>query len=168
MSLGVTNERGTVILPAASQQWQLLYVRHGDRVMARLPIISGASDQYTVELPSDDVRLAAAGFLGTFRQEMIDTVARRQILAARIRRLMATGKFDEAQSLLVELRSLPTAGEFTKRLNEAQIALRADDGRSQQLIEQMFAQTRQMLAQYLDPGEVDALSKQLDASRAAG
>ena len=166
--LARTNEQGIAELPASSQPWQMLYVRHGDRVLARLPMVAGASRQHVAELPSDDDRLAAAGFIAAFRQEVIDTLARRQILITRVRRRMFSGEFDQAQELLDQLRSLETADDFSDRLNDARRTLRADNARAQQSIHEMFQETEQMLKRYLDPDEVESLAQQLAAAQREG
>ena len=166
--VGRTGDDGSTVLGPSAEPWRVLYVRHGDRFLARLPMIAGWSDHYLVTLPSDDVRLAAEGFVSAFRQEIVDTVARRQILATRIRRRIADGQFDEAQALLEEFRQLAGARQFGQRMDAARAELVADNTRAQQLIDQMFNETRQTLQRYLTAGEADALAKQLAAARAEG
>jgi len=163
-----TDAAGSARLPPADERWRKLYVRHGDRLLARLPIVTGWSDDYTVEMPSDDIRLAAEGFVSALRQELIDTVARRRILAARIRRRIAAGQFDEAEDLLADFRTLATARDFARRLDQAQSELVADNARAQQLIDQMFSETRGVLQRYLDPDEAEALATQIARAKAEG
>lgn len=166
--LGETDAAGIATLPPAEEAWRLLYVRHGDRLLARLPIIRGARGRYDVPLHSDDARLAAAGFAAALRQEIIDTLARRQLLATRIHRRIAEGRLDDAQTLLDEFRRLDSARQFQQRLADARRELFADNARSQQLIDQMFAEIRDAAARYLDPDEPSALETELSQARAAG
>ncbi len=163
--LARTDAAGRASLPASDDPFEILFVRHGDRILARLPMVAGWSDFYSVALPSDDVRLAAEGFIAALRQQVVDTVARRQLLATRIRNRIAQGRFGDAESLLEEFRQLESGREFHRRLGDARAELVADNARAQQLIDEMFAETRQVIDRYLDPDEASVLARQLSSAK---
>jgi hypothetical protein len=165
--LGRTNQQGRVEIPPAAAPFRLLYVRHGDRVLARLPIIPGWQGQVTAPINSDDARLAAAAFIATLRQEIVDTVARRQILAARLQRRIAASELDDAQKLLTEFQRLPTPHDFASRLQTAKPQFAGGHPRGQEHIDKLFADASEALRQYLDPQELDRLETQLAQAKAA-
>lgn len=160
-----TDNHGAAEVPADQHAWRLFYVRHGEQTLARLPIITGYQDQIVVSLPNNDVRLRAEGFVAALKQEVVDTVARRQILAARLRQRMAAKQFDGAQAALDELLRLTDADEFDQRLQTARTKLVGDNARAQQHIDNLFRETRQSLARYLDPSEIKRLETQLTEAR---
>lgn len=160
-----TNAQGVAVIAADARPWRLLYVRQGEHLLARLPLVTGQQREILVSLPSNDVRLRAEGFVAALRQAVIDTVARRQILAARLRQRIAAGQMDEAQRVLEELQRLPTSRQFTERLQAARTQLVADNARAQQHIEELLRDTQVSLTQYLDPSEIDRLETQLTQAR---
>ncbi|MCA9271044.1 MAG: hypothetical protein KDA41_21330 [Planctomycetales bacterium] len=163
--VGRTDGRGQVDVAASEAAWRMLYVRHGERLLARLPLIVGWRQEVTVPLASDDKRLEAEAFVTALRQDVIDTVARRQILAARIRRRIAEEKFDEAAELLRSMTQLTPFYEFDRRLQAAKATMASDQPRTQQLIDELFTKTESVLRRYLDPEDVARLQSQLAQAR---
>lgn len=84
----------------------LYYIKNGETLLARLPIITGYRDSEKADLPDDRRRLQAEAFLKGIQGEILDLVVRRKILDARIRRKIDEGKLDEASSLLDELKKV--------------------------------------------------------------
>jgi hypothetical protein len=160
-----TDALGGAEIAPDDRPWRLIYVRHGEQLLARLPIITGYEQEIVVPLADGDVRLRAEGFVAALKQEVVDTVARRQILAARLRQRLAAKQFDEAHKLLDELQHLTDANKFGQRLQTAQMKLVGENVRTQQHIDSLFRETRQSLARYLDPQEIERLETQLAEAR---
>jgi hypothetical protein len=165
--IGRTDFRGAVELAADRRSWRMIYVRQGDHLLARLPIIVGWEPEVTVSLPSNDVRLRAEGFAAALQEEVIDTVARRQILAARLKQRLAAGDYDDAEKILGQLQRLATSRQFEQRLQQARTQFVGENARVQQHIDALFLSTRQSLARYLDPKEIERYETQLAEARRA-
>ena len=163
--LGRTAADGAVDILPDDRPWRVLYVRHGEQLLARLPIITGYEPEIVVSLANSDVRLRAEGFVAALKREVVDTVARRQILAAQLRQHMAAKRFDEAREVLDQMQRLTDAEEFDQRLQSARTKLVGDNARTQQHIDSLFHETRQSLTRYLDPGEIKRLETQLAEAR---
>lgn len=161
VSLGRTDESGVVEIPPPDRPWRLLYIRHGGQLLARLPLVTGWRRELQVPLRSDDMRLEAEGFITAIKQEIVDAVARRQILAGQVRRRIADGQFDEAEELLLQFHKLDGRRDFQVRLQSAKAQMIADNARAQQHIDAMFTEAEQVLTRYLDPQQLDRLTAQL-------
>ena len=70
---------------------RLIYVKNGAHLVARIPVVPGYRPLETVPLASDDKRLEAEAFVKGMESTVMDLVARREILAARIRRASRRG-----------------------------------------------------------------------------
>jgi uncharacterized protein HemY len=121
-----------------------------------------------VPLANDDIRLAAQSVVASLKQDVVDTVARRQIVATRFRGRLAAGEFDDAEKLLAEFRQLHDHREFDRRLAASKADHIADNARAQQHIDAMFAETQQVLRRYLDPQEFQRMQSQLAQARRGG
>ena len=84
----------------------LYYIKNGETLLARLPIITGYRESEKADLPDDRRRLQAEAFLKGIQGEILDLVVRRKILDARIRKKIDEGKLDEASTLLDELKKV--------------------------------------------------------------
>jgi len=84
----------------------LYYIKNGETLLARLPIITGYRESEKADLPDDRRRLQAEAFLKGIQGEILDLVVRRKILDARIRKKIDEGKLDEATTLLDELKKV--------------------------------------------------------------
>ena len=135
----------------------LYYVKHGSTLLARLPVVTGQNAVEFAELPDDRRRLEAEAFVKGIQSEMLDLVARRQILAARIKQQVEAKNKSSALQLLKELQAEKSYDTMSETLDTVQRrVLSSDRGPippvSQKRIDQMFNLTRQMLQRYLqDP-----------------
>ncbi len=92
LRLGLTDWRGMIDIEQSDLPLRLIYVKNGAHLVARIPVVPGYQPLETVPLPSDDKRLEAEAFVKGMESTVMDLVARREILAARIRRRIAEGK----------------------------------------------------------------------------
>ncbi len=149
-----------------AQPVQVLFVRNGQQVLGKLPIVPGAQALLVAPLRNDDLRLEAEGFLLGVQDSLVDLVAQREVLAARIRREIESGELDKADELLRQLRRLDTQEDFARRVQQRKQTLSSGDAQVQQKIDELFAQTRSLLGKYLNQEQVDALSRAIEAARA--
>lgn len=146
----------------------LLYVKNGETLLARLPIVVGLQPLFVAEVPDDSRRLEAEAFLRGLQSEVVDLVALRQVAAARVRLRMEEGKLDQAKLLVDELRQLKDYEKMARDLDNVQRqVLDPASGPltpvAQLRIEKMFQQTRELLQKYLQNDLVQKVEKELDA-----
>lgn len=171
--LGLTDWRGTIEVPPGETPLRLVYVKNGTHLIARLPIVPGYLPRVTAEIPSDDKRLEVEAFVKGMENTVMDLVAQREILAARIERRIDQGKLESARKLLDEMKSLLTRNQLEKMLvNRQQTILDSADQRQQQRIDRLLSGTRILLNKYLSPDRLVALERRMQqaerASNAAG
>jgi hypothetical protein len=134
-------------------------------LLARLPIVPGLDEELSAELPNDDQRLQAEGFVKGLQHHVMDLVARRELYAARFRRYLKEKKLDEAKELLEEFRALETRSDLTRQLDQQEQRVRSPDRRVQAKIDQLFTDTRQLLTRFLDPRTSNQLAEELLRAR---
>jgi hypothetical protein len=144
----------------------LYYIKNGETLLARLPIITGYRELEKADLPDDRRRLQAEGFLKGLQGEVLDVVARRKILEARIRRKLDEGKLDDAASLVDELRKVKNYEEMSAQIQGIQRrAFATESGYVPapvvERIDRMLNSTRSLMAQYLQTDLVRELEVKL-------
>lgn len=145
--LGVTDERGRVVLPGGQGNVALLLVRHGQQLLARLPLVPGQSGPLEVALPDDDPRLIAQALSQSIIVRSLDLVALREVLAARFRALVRAGQPEEARQLLESLRRLPSRSDLSRDLERFRQQISSPDRLTQARIDRLFAETQKVLLQ---------------------
>jgi hypothetical protein len=159
--IGSTDWRGVIDIPKDDRLLRLVYVRNGGRLLARLPMVPGLDEELSVELPNDDQRLQAEGFVKGLQHHVMDLVARRELYVARFRRHLKNNELDEAKALLEEFRALETRSDLTRQLDQQEQRVRSPDRRVQAKIDQLFTDTRQLLTRFLDPRTSNQLAEEL-------
>ncbi len=76
----------------------LYYVKNGDVILARLPIVHGMQAQEVAELPDDSRRLEAEALLRGLQGEIIDVVARRKIFEMKIDKRIKDDRIEDARN----------------------------------------------------------------------
>jgi hypothetical protein len=148
-----------------------LFIRNGGELLARMPIVPGAAPQIVVPLPDDDARLAAETRLAALREDLVDVVARRNILMARVRQKIAGGEFQAARPLMNALDQLPGRPQFAQRVDRVALQNRAGDPQVQRKIDQLVAGTQAAIGQYLDMRPIRELQeefRQAERAQSAG
>jgi len=159
--VGRTNRDGTVRVSPGKTPIQLLTLRSGGQLLARLPVVPGDTPLLEIPLPDDDLRLQAESRLLAMREELIDLVARRNILMARVRQKIKKGEFPQAQQLLGQLDELPGRAQFNQALSKQERMHHAEDPQVQKKIDRLFAQTRALLGRFLDSRPISELHTEL-------
>ena len=133
--------------------------------MARLPVIPGIHHPLDVPLPDDNPRLKAEATLIALRENLIDLVARRNILLARIRKQIDSDKLDEASRLLNQFEELEGRAQFNRELNKQEQLHRSTDPQIQHRIDKLFRETRVVLGHFLDARAASKLRDELNAAQ---
>lgn len=131
-----------------------LYVKSGDVVLARLPVVPGISPLEKAELADDSRRLEAEAFMRGFQGEILDLIGLRTLLSTRVTRLVAQNKMKEAEKALVELRSLKDYSEMVEGLDRLQRKVLDESNGPVSLgaksrIDRLFQSTREMMQKFL-------------------
>lgn len=161
--LGLTDWRGLIDITPDAFLLRIVYVKNGDHLIARLPIVPGYENQQSIQLPSDDQRLEAEAFVKGIENMVMDLVARRAILAARIRRRLKEKRIADARQLLAEIKTFRTRDDLEAMIASRQTtSLRSTDPREQQRIDQMLSGTRILLNKYLNPDKLVTLQREVE------
>lgn len=165
--LGFSDSSGGIDIPLGKSPLQLVYVRHGQQMLARIPIVPGLVPRQTLSLTDDDPRLAAEGYFVSMQNNVMDVVARRELLAARIRARLEKRDFEKAQQMLQELRALTGRADLLRQVEQQQSRFAAGDKAVQNKVDKMFAELRKLLAKHLDPKLVDQVAAEINAAKKA-
>ncbi|HEY3392084.1 MAG TPA: hypothetical protein VGK58_05215 [Lacipirellulaceae bacterium] len=163
--IGTSDSNGRITVRAGAHPVQTLFVKHGGQLLAKLPVVPGAESEIKVPLPDDDMRLEAEARLAAMREELVDVVARRNILMARARQKIEEKNFEAAQELMRSVDQLPGRSQFNLTLTTASRLLRSDDPQIQRRIDQLFQATQMVLTQYLDARPISELHEELRAAQ---
>jgi hypothetical protein len=163
--LGATGRDGTLDIPPAKEKVRILIVKNGGRLLARLPVVPGVQPEIDVPLPDDDARLAAETRLSALREDLIDVVARRNILMARVRQKIKSKDFEGAQKLILQINQLPGRAQFTLEIQNAARRVKSADPQIQRRIDHLFEGTQAALTQYLDTKPINALTEELRSAQ---
>jgi hypothetical protein len=167
--LGVTDEHGSFVVPRGDGSLETLVVKSGKQPLARLPLVPGYEETLTAAIVDDDGRLAAEGFVAALSSRVLDLVAQREILAARIRARVKEGKADEAQKLLDEFRRLDSRGALNRELDRFRQQVSTGDKVTQVRIDRVFADAqRLLLLKPLSDDLLAQLTREVAAVRAGG
>jgi hypothetical protein len=163
-AVGVSDLDGRVDLLPTSHPVQTLWIKSGELLLARLPVVWGLQTVVEVPLPEDPARIRAASDLQALRTDLVDLVARRNLLLARGRAAVADGDLTLARSIAMELDKLPTRAQFNQRIDSVANVAKSPDKLAQARIDMLVDQTRSVLGQYLDPREISKLHSQISGA----
>ncbi len=162
--VGRTNSAGELVIAPEAAAVDLLYIRLGADLVARAPVAFAGDRELVIALPDERPRIAATATVTALREELVDLVARRNILIARIEAQLDAGEADRARELLAELDRLPGRALFEQQLNRAEQVHHSADPRVQRRIEASFAAVRKLLAQFLSNDKSIELGGRLSAA----
>jgi hypothetical protein len=166
--LGTTDWRGRIELPQGDGSLQVLLVRSGRQLLARLPLVPGQAELLEAPLSDDDGRLQTEGAVAAMHSRALDLAARREIVAARFRAKLKERKFDEAQTLLDEFRKLDSRTDLSRSLDEQQQQVQASDRLTQQRIDKLLGEARTLLTvKALSDDMINTLAAELARARSA-
>lgn len=167
--IGASNPNGYVEIPTnPANAVRLLYVRSGGNLLARLPMVPGYEPASTARITNDSPRLLAEGYLEGWRDQLVDTMARRQILAQRVQRKIDAGDLESARKWLDELRTGRTVNElaFDLRTAKGQFLEGNLDATIKRRIDDLFEKGQRLVAQDKSVLVESNLSSQLEKASA--
>lgn len=164
--IGHTDWDGRLRVEKSDSAMRLLYVKNGGAVLARLPLVPGQTEMETADLIGDDIRLQAEAYIRGVQNAIIDLVAIRTLLAARIRLRLENGEIEEARELLEALRQEPSYEKIANDMAVAQTVIKSDNRSEQRKIDTMFGETRTLLVKHINPSLVRTLETEVAASKA--
>jgi hypothetical protein len=142
----------------------MLWIKSGELLLAKVPVVWGLADTVEIPLPEDPARIRAAADLQALRTDLVDLVARRNILLARGRAAVADGDLPLSRSLADELDKLPTRSQFNQRINMVAQVAKSRSPVAQSRIDMLVEETRSVLGQYLDPRELSGLRTAINSA----
>lgn len=164
--LGLTDSSGSVQVAPSGGEIVTLFLRSDGQLLAKVPVPPGAKPLIEVPIADDAARLRAQAELTALREQLIDIVARRNILMARARNRLEKGQFKEAREMLDQLDDLPGRSQFNQMISRAERSPHniSDDPRVKQKIENLFAQTRKLLGRFLAVRQISELRSEVNAA----
>ncbi|WP_230776612.1 hypothetical protein [Roseiconus lacunae] len=170
--VGRTDWNGRLVIPQSEDPLRLLYVKNGGAVLARLPVVPGNTPLEVADLTGDDIRLQAEAYIRGVQNAIIDLVAIRKLLAARIRMRLRRGEIEQAEEMLNTLRDRPTNEELANDMGRKQgLYLKEIGNRNanqRRKVDLMFKETREMLGKQINPTIIRELELDLETARANG
>lgn len=163
--LGNTNRDGEIIISPGESPVQFALVRSAGQWIARIPVVPGVDSLVEAPLVDDRKRLEAAARLAAIQEELVDVIARRKLIEARIKAHIRNKNLPEATKLLEELDKLPNLAYFQQqRLAKEALLVQSDEPRVQARIDKMFEATRAVVNEFLAPGLVQELRNEIAAA----
>lgn len=155
-SLGLTDEEGQVVVQRGIGPVEMLLLRSDGQLLAKVPVVPGNGQKTEIPIADDVARLLAQDELNAFKERLIDVVARRNILVARIRAQLKVGKLEGVDDFLEDLNALPDRARFDRQLTDVQntAAHKSENPRVQQKIDRMIADARRLLGRFLSVSDV--------------
>ncbi len=155
--VGRTDWDGRLRIDRTESVMRLLYVKNGGAVLARLPIVPGQNALQVADLVGDDQRLRAEAYLRGTQNAIVDLIAIRSLLAARVRLRLEKGQISEARELLEQLQAQPSYDAIAGDMGKKFVQIKGRNAGEQQRIDKMFAQTREMLVKNINSKMINDL-----------
>jgi hypothetical protein len=159
--LATSDAAGKVNIAPTDSPIEMLLIKHGSQLLAKLPIAASAEPLIKVPLPDDNARLAAEERLTALRENLIDIVVRRNIIISRAHQKIEKKDFAGAEALVRSLDELPDRNQFNLTLSTSAQSIRSEDPQIQRRIKQMFDATQTLATQFLDIKPINQLRDEL-------
>jgi hypothetical protein len=117
--VGTTDREGRVVLPAGfADELVLLRLLAGDaEPLVEFPALPGeVAEERTIPIVLKPLPVALEARLNALGDEIVDLIARRALLEARLKTRVDGNAWDDAKALLDEYRTLPPRSSFEQRL----------------------------------------------------
>jgi len=144
LSLGRSGADGIVEFPSSTATVRTLLIRHGEEVLARLPLVPGLAQEVTITLADDRPRLAIESALSSIQDNLVDLVARREVLVNRIKAATKENNTAAADKLKDQLRKLPTVEQPLAELAKQQQAIESLEGFARPKMQKRLTEIRKL------------------------
>jgi hypothetical protein len=156
---------GANLSPDGKPVW--LFVKSGQALLARVPIVPGAQANEVLELPDDTLRLEIEGSIATLQAELVDTVARRAVLMALAKARAKAEQWEAVAATIRQLDEMPTAAAFAVNINAIrQPALKAARARrdrtTEERVKKLCDEATELVNNYLDAEKLKELKEELN------
>ena len=149
--LGRTDWRGMIEIKAdPDYPLRLIYVKNGQFLIARLPLVPGLDPFIKTDLNSDNRRLEVEAFVKGIEATVMDIVAQRSILAGRIRRFLLQNDRKRAQKFLEEFVNLPGKDVLEQMIANRRNTFNSSNRFEQRRIDGMLLEAQALIRKYLD------------------
>ncbi|GAB4154628.1 MAG: hypothetical protein Tsb009_31280 [Planctomycetaceae bacterium] len=149
-----------------------VYVYSGSALLARVPYCPGVSNNETIPVPDDSIRLAVEGEISLLKNELIDVVARRATLMALAKKISddesipAAKKEMQIDEKFAMIAQLPGIEEFEDKLTKicydaGKNAEKLKNRFAVRKIKKMWEDTSKLVAKFLDPEPVRKFRQEL-------
>lgn len=161
LPIGSSDSDGLIPIQRGEHPIQVVYIKSGSQLVAKAPAPVGAVREVTIPLLDERRRLDAEAQLGLLREELIDVIARRSILAARIRNELENGGRDNARKLLQQLEQMDGRTQFERKINRVQQRAKSEDPVVQQRIDKQFSDTLIVVGAFLGADQIEQLRREV-------
>jgi hypothetical protein len=141
--IGTTDWHGEISIPRGGLR--IIYVKQGNLVLARFPLVAGEQAWLAVPLPDEPARVEAEAYLTAIQDRLVDSVARRAVLSEEIAQAVENQELAEAESLFKSFQKLETREELLRELRLRQTTFEASDRVVQRRIDQLFNDARRRI-----------------------
>ncbi|HEX6963186.1 MAG TPA: hypothetical protein VF175_15070, partial [Lacipirellula sp.] len=168
--IGLTDRDGVIAIPPeGNKPISMVLLRSEGRVLAKVPVPAGRGPLIDTPIADSAARLQAQSEAQVIREQLIDVVARRAIMMARVRSYLKNDRVDDARKLMLELDSLPTSTSFARALDALEKRLpETEDPVVTRSIERLFTSTRELLGKFLDRRPLLELQTQVNEAQPGG
>lgn len=155
-----TDRNGDVVIPAdPAHPLRHMVVYSGIAPLARAPLIPGHERQIVLSAPDDAPRLNVEAETELLQSELVDIVAKREVLMARARGAAKKANWEQVAELTKEVTALTTLEQFqarieTIKLPALQVAKKNKDKGQESRINRMCKEIAGMATIHLDPTKV--------------
>jgi hypothetical protein len=169
-AIGVTDRQGTITIPPAEDaSVSMVLLRSAGQLLAKIPVPAGGDGVIEIPIADNTARLRAQAEAQVIREQLVDVVARRAIMMARVRAMLKQNRIDEARALMAELDSLPGSSDFARSLDALEKRIPpTDDPTVKRTIDKLFTSTRELLGKFLDRREIIDLQTQVNNAQSGG
>jgi hypothetical protein len=168
--LGITDADGMITIPPPKNgPLSMVLLRSEGQVLAKVPVPPGSESVIETPIADNTARLRAHAEAQVIREQLVDVVARRAIMMARVRALLKSQRVDDARKLMAELDALPSSTDFARSLDALQKRIpETKDPTVKRNIDKLFTSTRELLGKFLDRRQIIELQTQVNEAQPGG
>ena len=146
--IGKTDWKGEIEIVPSESGLRILFIKHGNRPLKKLPMLPGLFDHMVSTVPDDEARLYAQGIISGMNSEILNLVAKRRVYEAEIGLALERKDLAEARDLLTRYQELPSPQDLRNLLADEELRLQTQtsDRRELDYITRMFNTLQEVLS----------------------
>ena len=167
----LSDRDGEIFVPVHDEYSTLwLYVYSGQLLLARIPYAPGLLPADVVELPDDSIRLGVEGEIQLLTNDLIDSVAIREIHFSLARRAAAQGRSGDVEQHLANYQATRGRAEFSESLSlirvaAVQVAQNQNNPRAELAVRRLCRKTLESLDQFFSEASREERLQEMDELR---